>query len=352
MDTSFLIRSIREGDLEELYRLSELVYFINLPSDREVLKAKIRTSMDSFSGALEDKFAREYIFVMENLEDNTLVGTSSVIARHGSPESPHMYFELKEIHKYSETIHAGFIHKVLRLRFEPDGPTEIGGLIVHPNFRNHRAKLGRQLSYARFLFLKMRRRWFKDRVLSELMPPLTETGESILWEAVGRRFTNLSYYEADVLSRKNKEFVTSLFPKGDIYTVLLPGEARDAIGKVGEGAEPVRHMLERIGFRWREHIDPFDGGPHYWADTDKITLVKNSTKLSVSREALKRKGKNLALCAILKDNEFLCLQTPYEMNRGRVTLPKHTTEGLGLTPGEPVYIMTLDQRVPETKNGN
>ena len=30
-------------------------------------------------------------------------------------------------------------------------------------------------------------------------------------------------------------------------------------------------MLERIGFTWKQHIDPFDGGPHYWADTDKIT---------------------------------------------------------------------------------
>src|SRR5207237_403615 len=220
-------------------------------------------------------------------EDGSLVGTSGVLARHGSPAVPHMYFELKEIHKYSETIHSGFIHKVLRLRFEDDGPTEIGGLLVNPNFRKHPAKLGRQLSYSRFLFIKMKRRWFKNNILSELMPPLTENDESILWEAVGRRFTNLSYQEADVLSRKNKEFVTSLFPRGDIYTCLLPGEVRDAIGKVGTGAEPVKHMLERIGFRWKEHIDPFDGGPHYWAETDKITVIRATKKMSIARDALR-----------------------------------------------------------------
>lgn len=341
MENTFLIRSVREEDLEELFRLSNEVYFINLPADREILKEKIRLSIDSFSGTVE-KFAREYIFVMENREEQILVGSSMIIARHGNAACPHMYFELKEIQKYSETIHSGFIHKVLRLKFEDDGPTEIGGLIVSPPYRKHKAKLGRQLSYARFLFIKMKRRWFKNFILSELMPPLTENDESILWEALGRRFTNLSYQEADALSRKNKEFVTSLFPKGDIYTCLLSGEVRDAIGKVGPGAEPVKHMLERIGFRWKEHIDPFDGGPHYWADTDKITIIRETKKCSVAREPLKRRAKDMGLVGFANDNEFRCVQTHYELNRNKPALPKTTWEALALEQGQQVYLMPIE----------
>lgn len=344
MTSGFLIRSVRMDDLEELLRLSNLVYFINLPENREILKEKIQLSLDSFSGAIEDKFRREYIFVMENLENHSLIGTSMVIARHGNPESPHMYLELKQLQKYSETIHAGFIHKVLRLKFDPDGPTEIGGLVVDPNYRGHKEKLGRQLSFARFMFIKMKRRWFKDRILSELMPPLTESGESILWEALGRRFTNLSYQDADLLSRKNKEFITSLFPKGDIYTVLLPGEVRDAIGKVGPGTEPVKHMLEKIGFQWKEHIDPFDGGPHYWADTDKISLVRDTKKQSISREPLKRKSKQEALIGYLSDTEFRCIQTSLEINRGKVTIPKLAMEELSLESSQDVYVTPLTQK--------
>lgn len=340
-DSPFLIRSVREEDLEELYRLSTLVYFINLPADREILKEKIRVSIASFSGEIEDKHAREYILVMQNIEDESLIGTSGVIARHGSPTSPHMYFELREIQKYSETIHGGLIHKVLRLRFEYDGPTEIGGLLVNPNFRSHPAKLGRQLSYARFALIKMRRRWFKNHVLSELMPPLTESGESILWEALGRRFTNLSYQEADSLSRNNKEFVTSLFPKGDIYTCLLAGDVRDALGKVGPGAEPVKHMLMQIGFKWREHIDPFDGGPHYWAETDRIRVVQESKRFSVAREPLKRKTKDIGLVSLIQKDEFFCMQTAFEMARGKVALPKLTLETLGLEPGQNVYLTPI-----------
>lgn len=344
MDAPFLIRSVREEDLDSLYNLSKMVYFINLPADRKVLKRKIQHSRNSFSGKIEDKFAREYILVMENLEDRSVIGTSMVIARHGSPSEPHMYFELREVKKYSETIHSGIIHKVLHLKFDFDGPTEIGGLVVHPNYRTHKGKLGRQLSFARFLFIKMRRRWFKDRILSELMPPLTESGESILWEAVGRRFTNLSYPEADVLSRKNKEFVTSLFPKGDIYTCLLPGEVRDAIGQVGPGARPVKHMLESIGFSWREHIDPFDGGPHYWADTDKITLVRDTRRFSVRREVLKRRNGDFGLVATLAGDEFRCAQTAFHANRGRIQLMKPAMEALGVSPGDKVFSASLSER--------
>lgn len=338
----FIIRSVRESDLDELLRLSRLVYFINLPDDREVLKEKIATSVNSFNGNLEDKFKREYIFVIEDTKENKVIGTSMIIGRHGSPDCPHMYLELNEVQKYSETIHAGFIHKVLRLKFDSDGPTEIGGLVMDPAYRGHSGKLGRQLSFARFLFIKMRRRWFKDRILSELMPPLGENGESVLWENLGRKFTNLSYQDADLLSRKNKEFITSLFPKGDIYTVLLPGEARDVIGRVGKATEPVKHMLEKIGFHWKGHIDPFDGGPHYWAETDKISIVHDTKKVSLNKEYLKRRGKQTALVGCIHNDEFLCVQSSYEFFRGTVLLPKSTVEALALKVPVQLFVMPLD----------
>lgn len=347
MEPRFLIRSVQEDDLDALFRLAEMVYFINLPADEAILKEKIRVSVESFHGDIEDKFAREYIFVMERVDEEgakEIVGTSMILARHGSPEEPHMYFELREIQKYSETIHSGFIHKVMHLRFDYDGPTEIGGLVLHPDYRGFPGKLGRQLSFARFAFMKMRRRCFKNHVLSELMPPLTEDGESILWEAVGRRFTNLSYPEADKLSRRNKEFVTSLFPKGDIYTSLLPGEVRDAIGKVGEATEPVKHMLEKIGFRWKQHIDPFDGGPHYWADTDKISIVSSTRKAKVSRKERKEKSEDgtVALVSSFDRKDFRSVQVPVEIARGMVALSKRTQDLLSVTPGDAVYVTPLD----------
>ena len=48
------------------------------------------------------------------------------------------------------------------------------------------------------------------------------------------------------------------------------------IGQVGPETKGVEKMLRRIGFEYAERIDPFDGGPHFIAKTDDITLVQAS----------------------------------------------------------------------------
>ena len=40
-------------------------------------------------------------------------------------------------------------------------------------------------------------------------------------------------------------------------------------------------MLRRIGFDYAGQIDPFDGGPHFMAGTDDITLVKNASEVEI-----------------------------------------------------------------------
>jgi len=44
-------------------------------------------------------------------------------------------------------------------------------------------------------------------------------------------------------------------------------------------------MLRRIGFEYAHQIDPFDGGPHFIAETDRVTLVRDArpVELAVSR---------------------------------------------------------------------
>ena len=41
-------------------------------------------------------------------------------------------------------------------------------------------------------------------------------------------------------------------------------------------------MLRRIGFRYAERVDPFDGGPHFTAPTDEIALVQRTHKAKVA----------------------------------------------------------------------
>ena len=126
---------------------------------------------------------------------------------------------------------------MLRIGYNYKGLTEIGGLVVRPEFRRHPERLGRLLMSVRFLYIARHRDAFRDEVLSELMPPLEPDGTSLLWESLGRQFTGLSYQEADRLSQDNKEFIRALFPQDPLYASLLPAHVQERIGEVGPGHE-------------------------------------------------------------------------------------------------------------------
>jgi arginine N-succinyltransferase len=101
-----------------------------------------------------------------------------IMAQHGTREAPHLYFEVIEDQRYSSTLDKHFRHLILRLGRDFDGPTEIGGLILDPALRGGPGRLGKQLSYVRFLFIAVHRRNFRKRLLAELLPPLLPDGKS------------------------------------------------------------------------------------------------------------------------------------------------------------------------------
>jgi arginine N-succinyltransferase len=129
------------------------------------------------------------------------------------------------------------------------------------------------------------RELFADRVIAEMMGALTPDSRNLLWEYLGRRFINLDYAEADRFSQQSKEFITSLFPKEEIYVSLLPAVARSLIGRVGPETEPALRMLTRLGFEDHGHIDPFDGGPYLEAQTSKIPLIAATRRMPAAASA-------------------------------------------------------------------
>jgi arginine N-succinyltransferase len=222
-----------------------------------------------------------------------------IIAQHGTRESPCTFFDVSEREHYSSTLDRHFRHKVLSMGYHFDGPSEIGGLVVHPDVRGSEDRPGKQLAYVRFLYMAAFRVRFRETVLAELMPPLTADGRSAFWEAFGKRFTDLDYQTADKKSRENKEFIQQLFPPVDVYATLFPDGVRRALGKVAPATEPVRHLLEKIGFRDVSRIDPFDGGPHYEARLEDVTLVRAHRKARIAAEPLAGGGED-GLVALLR----------------------------------------------------
>ncbi|HEY6912151.1 MAG TPA: arginine N-succinyltransferase, partial [Myxococcales bacterium] len=228
----YVIRDAQKSDLPGLRKLASVLDTVNLPDDEKELASIVEKSARSFDGRIRNPFEREYLFVMEDSRSGKVMGTSLIIAQHGTRDAPHIFFDVYEKEHYSHSVDKHFRHRVLSIGYNFDGPTEIGGLIVDPQFRGQ-GKPGKQLSYVRFLYVAMHRARFRDRILVELLPRLEEDGRSPLWEARGRKFTGLSYQDADRLSRENKEFIQQLFPPGELYATIFSQKIQDAIGEVG-----------------------------------------------------------------------------------------------------------------------
>jgi len=339
-----LLRDAQRRDLPSLSRLAKVLDTVNLPYDERALSRIIDRSVRSFSGEIRDPFQRHYVFVAEEPRTRRIAGTSMVIAQHGTRESPCTFFDVSEREHYSSTLDRHFRHQVLSIGYHFDGPTEIGGLVVDPALRGSEAKPGKQLAFVRFLYMAIHPERFRETVLAELMPPLTKDGRSPFWEAFGRRFTDLDYQTADKKSRENKEFIQQLFPGADVYATLFSDRVRRALGAVGPATEPVRHLLEKIGFSYVSRIDPFDGGPHYEAKIADVTLVRAHRRLLLAAAPLARGGEDRLVGLVRPGgrNRFRAVRCPSRIHGGTVAIPAEAREVLGARPGERVHLVPFD----------
>ncbi len=361
----YLIRRAKLEDASTLLKLGKMVHFINLPPDKDIITQKIIHSRDCFiraaSGATRRRRPRSqsgdmglaaatsgvdmFMFVLEDTDTGNCLGTSQLLAQMGGKDNPNIAFKLERREFFSTSLKTGTTQIVARYHEDDSAPTEIGGLILQPSLRGHKERLGYFLSVIRFHFIALHRGLFRDRILAEMMAPITPDGQNLFWEAVGRRFIPLSYDEADRFCQYSREFMTSLLPREDIYLSLLPATARAVIGQVNKETVPARRMLERLGFAYRDCIDPFDGGPHLEARTDDITLVRLTEQCPLAGTVAQSQCRRRAIVSTLDaDGEFRALQSPFRLDtRGRLLLPKTVVEGLHAEEGVNIGITPLDE---------
>lgn len=336
---NFMIRSARSGDQKQLMELARQFTLLNLPADKNVIAKKIEKSIASFSGKLSPAKS-EYLFVLEDVSDGFIVGSSQIVGKKGTPQRPAYSFKVLKSERFSKDLGIGFIHQILRLRIETDGSAEVGGLVLDRGYRRLPEKLGKLMSLIRFLYIAIERKRFETNVHAEMAPPLTEEGRSEFWEALGRRFTGMPYAEADALSQQNKGFIEDLFPEQDIYLALLDSRARLVMGRVAEETQAAEYMLKKIGFLDTDEVDPFDGGPHLRAAIDDIPLIKNAKKFQISRNAQARFSQS-GLVGFVDDGEFFGAHTAFSVENGKLCLPEITWKNMRLEDEQTVYLTEL-----------
>jgi len=338
----YVLRPVHKDDFDEVFRLITTIGdgLTSLPLDPENIAHRIDDSQRAFDPLIRKPGGETYLFVLEDLETGKIIGTSGLLSRVGGFE-PFYTYEMQHLkHEYAP-LKIQMELKVLHLRKNHKGPTEICSLFLHKDYRS--GGLGKLLSLSRFCFMKTFKERFDETILAELRGFINEDGKSPFWEAVGRKFFRDDYSKADILSGLGeKEFIETLMPEYPIYVSLLPKSARKVIGKVHDHTRPARKILFDEGFTETNEIDIFDAGPILTAPRSELRTWKESRLASLLE------GNPDAGCS----RQFLLMNQSLDFRAIRVNAQPRATDELivsakalstlGLLPGEQAMCLPME----------
>jgi arginine N-succinyltransferase len=125
---------------------------------------------------------------------------------------------------------------------------------------------------------------------------------------------------------------------------LLPPHVQQLVGQVGPETKGVEKMLREIGFEYSRRIDPFDGGPHFHATTDEITLVGAVVRARAGDDATDAGGSAFLVARESAGAPFFVatkvVAQPPDKD-GRLALPRAVREALAVDPGDELAILPL-----------
>ena len=135
-------------------------------------------------------------------------------------------------------------------------------------------------------------------------------------------------------------------PKHPIYTDFLSEEARAVIGQVHPQTAPARAVLEKEGFRYRDYVDIFDGGPTLECDIDRVRAVRKSRLVTVV--AGEPAGAELPLCVVANEQyqHYRAMLVHADPQADVLRLNAEQSDALNCHPGDAVRLVRL---CPEEK---
>ncbi len=335
----FVLRPAAHADLPQIERMAtqSAIGITSLPPDRAKLVDKIERSIASFSVEIDVPGEETYFFVLENTETGELVGTSGIAASAGFHDRFYSYRNEIIVHasqdlKVSNKIHA------LHLCHDLTGYSLLTSFFIDPSLAD--THLPQLLSRARLLFIAEHRRRFADKLAAENPGVCDVEGRSPFWEAVGRRFFNMAYPQAERLSGgRSRTFIAELMPQYPIYVPLLPASAQLAIGQLHPDGELPFSILLDEGFDPDIYIDIFDGGPTVEARLSTLATIRHQRRATWN-------GSKAISCS-----EYIAANT--SLSNFRATLAPLTLDGvqaagdaqlpalLAISPGDALRVVPL-----------
>lgn len=336
-----VLRPVEQTDLPQLQQLARdsLVGVTSLPDDSERLREKIAGSCASFASAAEANGPENYFFVLEDLDEQRLVGCSEILATAGFEEP---FYSLRNRHFTSASRELNIEHGVpaLSLCHDLNDHTLLRGF--HIDAALVRTPFSELLSRARLLFIAAHAPRFAEAVITEIVGYSDEAGNSPFWDALGKHFFDLPYVEAERLcGLQSRTFLAELMPQYPIYVPMLPQAAQDCIGRIHPDGQEAFDILEREGFETNSYIDLFDAGPTLYARTSNIRSIARSQTASVQqRPQIDARGRYLLSNDALHGFRAIMAELDFQPDQPLSLTPAMCT-ALNVTDGSPIRLIAL-----------
>ena len=337
-----VIRPVNHDDLPGLMALAGKTGggLTSLPQDERTLSERIERSLKTWRGECPPAH-QGYVFVLEQPESREIAGICAVEVAVGLEEPWYNYRVGSQVHA-SRQLEVYNHLATLSLSNDHTGASELCTLFLDPARREN--KNGQLLSKSRLLFMANFPHCFSPRVVAEMRGVSDEQERSPFWDSVGRHFFSMEFSRADFLSGTgHKAFIAELMPKHPLYVHYLTPEAREVIGQVHPHTAPARSMLEAEGFRYRNYVDIFDGGPTLECDLNEIRSIRESRLTAVTFEKSNADGP-LCLVANQDYHNFRAMLLPADPTAESVSLTAAQAEYLKTDAGEMLRIVSLSAK--------
>jgi len=335
-----VIRPAQNTDLEDILELaaSAGTGLTTLPNNPETISNRISNSQKALSQEIKQPGSECYFFVLEDDEEEKVIGTCALVAAVGLDDG---FFSYKLSTQVTSSPDLGIYnpHKVLILGNDYTGATEIATLFLAEGYRG--GTNGHLLSKSRFLFLADHPERFSEKVIAEMRGYSDDNGYSPFWEALGKRFFKMDFAKADaVRGLGSNTFISELMPKYPIYVDMLTEEARAVIGRVHADTAPALSLLKKEGFTHQNYVDVFDGGPTVEVQRNAIRTIANSHIVELVAGELS--GNTLPIMiSNRKLKGYRCVIAQSRLEGDQLMIPQSSIDALGLNVGDTVRAVEL-----------
>lgn len=335
-----VVRPSNFVDLTSIERLLDATdaRVTTLPSARDKLSEKIGQSDDAFQTGIDQDGPASFLFVLEDTEQQELLGTSGIDTEAGGGY-PFFNYRIDEVVHASHHLNVSSKVPILFLSHELTGKTLLRSFAIDPKVKQTEAF--DLLSRARLLFMACLPERFQRQVIIEVQGIFNDKGDCPFWDAVGRQFFGIDFNTADYYcSVKSKTFMSELIPQHPIYVPLLPEEARGNIAQNHEAANRSCQLFYREGFDKTQFIDPFDGGPVLSGELLNLFTLKHVRHKKARPSDVVGGMKYLISNRSL--NDFRCtIGTLVDGIGETIRLPLEVAEALNVSEGDPIAYAPL-----------